>query len=118
MPDDRYIIAPDGGLPECRNGPTKESEFAYSHQRPATVQLQSEAVERAIATMQERLGEPLSLDTLAEVATLSRFHFSRVFHRVTGLAPVQFLAALRLAEAKRLLLTSSLNVADVCFRVG
>ena len=118
MPDDPYIIAPDDEFRAGLNGPAKKSEFAYSQRRPATVRLQSEAVERAIATMQERLGEPLSLDTLAEVATLSRFHFSRVFHHVTGLAPVQFLAALRLAEAKRLLLTSSLNVADVCFQVG
>jgi len=118
MPDDPHIIAPDDKFRAGLNGHAKKSEFAYSHRRPATVQLQSEAVERAIATMQERLGEPLSLDTLAAAATLSRFHFSRVFHHVTGLAPVQFLGALRLAEAKRLLLTSSLNVADVCFRVG
>jgi AraC family transcriptional regulator len=76
------------------------------------------AVERAIVAMRQRLDEPLSLDTMASVAIFSRYHFSRVFHELTGLPPSRFLAALRLAEAKRLLLTTRLSVTDICFRVG
>lgn len=86
--------------------------------RPATVTLHAEAVQRAITVMRERLDEPLSLDTMAAVAILSRYHFSRVFHQLTGLPPARFLATLRLAEAKRLLLTTQLSVTDICFRVG
>jgi AraC family transcriptional regulator len=86
--------------------------------RPGTIALRAEAVQRAITVMRERLDEPLSLDTMAAVAILSRYHFSRVFHQLTGLPPSRFLAALRLAEAKRLLLTTRLSVTDICFRVG
>jgi AraC family transcriptional regulator len=86
--------------------------------RPGTVALHAEAVQRAITAMHERLDEPLSLDTMAAIAILSRYHFSRVFHQLTGLPPARFLAALRLAEAKRLLLTTQLSVTDICFRVG
>jgi AraC-like DNA-binding protein len=68
--------------------------------------------------MRQRLDEPLPLDAMAEVAALSRYHFARVFQLVTGLPPARFLATLRLAEAKRLLVTTSLNVTDICFRVG
>jgi hypothetical protein len=48
----------------------------------------------------------------------SKFHFSRVFQRVTGVSPGRFLSAMRLNEAKRLLVTTSLTVADISHLVG
>lgn len=77
-----------------------------------------QAVARAIVTMRENLGEGLTIDDLARAAMFSKFHFSRVFHRTTGLSPGRFLSALRLAEAKRLLLTTTVSVADISHQVG
>ncbi|MFD0592037.1 helix-turn-helix domain-containing protein [Catellatospora coxensis] len=48
----------------------------------------------------------------------SKFHFSRMFQRVTGLSPGRFLSALRLQQAKQLLVTTSFNVSDISLRVG
>ncbi|HEX3592800.1 MAG TPA: helix-turn-helix transcriptional regulator [Pseudonocardiaceae bacterium] len=77
-----------------------------------------QAVERAIDTMQNRLGDNLTIDDLAHSAMFSKFHFSRVFQRTTGVSPGRFLSAMRLAEAKRLLLTTSITVADIGHQVG
>ena len=77
-----------------------------------------EAVRRVIRAMHERLAEPLTLPELARIAYLSPFHFHRVFRLVTGVPPGRFLAALRMSEAKRLLLESQLSVTDVCVSVG
>lgn len=77
-----------------------------------------EAVERVIVQMRRQLAEGLALAEMAEIARLSPFHFLRVFRAMTGLTPRDFLAALRLQEAKRLLLTTGLSVTDVCFEVG
>lgn len=76
------------------------------------------AVERAIGTMKANLSEPLTIDDLARSALFSKFHFSRVFQRVTGVSPGRFLSAVRLAEAKRLLLATSISVAAISHRVG
>ncbi|MBB4909339.1 helix-turn-helix domain-containing protein [Actinophytocola algeriensis] len=76
------------------------------------------AVERVIRAMQNNLGEPITIDDMARTAMFSKFHFSRMFQRVTGISPGRFLSALRLQEAKRLLLTSSLTVADISHLVG
>jgi len=76
------------------------------------------AVRRVIYAMRERLAEPLTLQELARIAYLSPFHFNRVFRLVTGVPPGRFLAALRMSEAKRLLLESQLNVTDICVSVG
>ena len=75
-------------------------------------------VERAVRTIYERYEEPLCLDELAKTAMMSKFHFVRMFRRVTGVTPGRFLSAVRLQESKRLLLGTSLNVADVSVRVG
>jgi AraC-like DNA-binding protein len=116
MPQDPGVTSLHRGLRTDPNGPSQRR--ALERTRPSTAALRSQAVERVVATMRQRLDEPMPLDAMAEVAMLSRYHFARVFQRVTGLPPARFLTTLRLAEAKRLLLTTSLNVTDICFRVG
>lgn len=80
--------------------------------------LVEEAVARVIATMRDKLGEQLTIDDMARSAMFSKFHFSRIFQRVTGVSPGRFLSALRLQEAKQLLVSTSLNVTDISLRVG
>ena len=46
---------------------------------------------------------PHTLDSLAERACLSSFHFARVFRAVTGVPPNTFMTALRYERAKELL---------------
>jgi len=76
------------------------------------------AVLRSIGAMRENLGDEHSLRTLAQVAWLSPFHFHRVFHKVTDSTPARFLAAWRMAEAKRLLAYTPDSVTDICMRIG
>lgn len=77
-----------------------------------------QAVERAIDTMRSNLSEQLTVDDMARAAMFSKFHFTRIFQRVTGISPGRFLSAIRLQEAKRLLTTTRLNVTDISLRVG
>ena|SRR5579872_2510031 len=86
--------------------------------RTGTLSSYSLAVEQVIQTMRAQVSEPLSLEEMAEIACLSPFHFHRMFRSITGIPPGEFLAALRLEAAKRLLLTTSLSVTDVCFDLG
>ncbi|MEU7842114.1 helix-turn-helix transcriptional regulator [Micromonospora sp. NPDC049114] len=77
-----------------------------------------QAVLRAVAAMHDRMGEQLTVDDMARAAMFSKFHFTRIFRRVTGVSPARFLSALRLQRAKDLLITTSMNVADISVRVG
>lgn len=76
------------------------------------------AVSRSVRRMHENLGEAHPLPSLARSAFLSPFHFHRVFRQRTASTPARFLAALRMAEAKRLLANTSMNVTDICMHVG
>jgi AraC-like DNA-binding protein len=88
------------------------------HREGAMDEAAEKAVQRAIATMRDNLGEQVTVEDMARAAMFSKFHFTRVFRRVTGVSPARFLAALRLEQAKRLLVSTSLRVADISVRVG
>src|SRR5919197_6247119 len=77
-----------------------------------------QAVEQAIASMRAHYFDSITLDGLAAEVFVSPFHFSRIFSKATGVTPGQYLTAVRMFEAKRLLLTTSLTVSDIVCSVG
>jgi AraC family transcriptional regulator len=80
--------------------------------------LMEQAVERAIHAMGASLSETLTVDDMARTAMYSKFHFSRAFLKTTGISPARFLSAMRLQEAKRLLLSTPLPIVEISQRVG
>ncbi len=52
------------------------------------------------------------------MAMISKFHFLRTFRRVTGVTPGRFLSAVRIHEAKHLLSSTHLSVAEISVQVG
>ncbi|MGW5744276.1 helix-turn-helix transcriptional regulator [Amycolatopsis sp. NPDC003861] len=76
------------------------------------------AVQQAISAMRDRYFDPITLGQIAAEVFVSPFHLSRVFAELTGVTPGRYLTAVRMFEAKRLLLTTDLTVADVVCSVG
>ncbi|WBB53766.1 AraC family transcriptional regulator [Verrucosispora sp. WMMD573] len=76
------------------------------------------AIVRVIEYMKSELSRPLPLVVLARLASFSPFYFHRLFTQATSMTPARFLAALRMAEARRLLLHSSLTVTAISAQVG
>ncbi|MEZ4775881.1 MAG: AraC family transcriptional regulator [Bacteroidia bacterium] len=64
------------------------------------------------------LNDPLDLDTLAQVACLSKFHFIRLFKEVFDQTPRQYLITRRLEAASSLLVNSSKSFHEICQEVG
>ena len=78
--------------------------------------------ERAVqATIEIMLAAPSAVhtvDELAESVYYSKFHFSRCFLAVTGTSPARYLQRVRITEAKRLLLSTSMSVTEITHEVG
>lgn len=62
--------------------------------------------------------QSMTVEELAETASMSLSSFHRNFKEVTGMSPIQFQKQLRLQEARRVLLSESAEAAEVAFRVG
>jgi AraC-like DNA-binding protein len=68
--------------------------------------------------MDSRASEPLGLEGVARLSGLSPFHFLRVFSKVLGVTPHQYLLRSRLRRAARLLAEGSGAVTDVALDSG
>ena len=68
--------------------------------------------------VRRRLNEPLDVQALADLAGLSRAHFSRVFKNCEGVSPAEFVLAERMRRAASPLVSSASSVKEVSHDCG
>jgi AraC family transcriptional regulator, arabinose operon regulatory protein len=77
-----------------------------------------ERAARSIEFMKQHLREPLQIATLAAVVNLSRSHYTTLFQRVTGYAPLRYLNHLRMQRAVQMLNTTHLSIKEISDQLG
>ncbi|MFL6247144.1 MAG: AraC family transcriptional regulator N-terminal domain-containing protein [Thermoanaerobaculia bacterium] len=77
-----------------------------------------ERIASAVASLRADFDRPASVQALAALANMSVTSFHRQFKAVTGMSPLQYQKALRLQEARRLMLTAMLDAGAAGRRVG
>jgi AraC family transcriptional regulator len=92
-----------------------------SGKRPGPVRVTSRERRRAVRValwLDAHAHEPLDLEQVARQSGVSVFHFLRLFARVTGVTPHQYLVRARLRRAARLLAQGTLPVGAIAYEVG
>lgn len=72
----------------------------------------------AIEYMDREFSRDITLEELAGLSGITLQHFCRVFRAQTGMRPMEYLARRRIAEAKRLLLTTERSVSEIAELTG
>ena len=75
-------------------------------------------IRRSVELMYTQLDQDLTLKSLAAASYLSPFHFARLFKKLTGSTPHNYLAGIRAARAQLLLAETELSVTEIGARVG
>ena len=70
------------------------------------------------AYLEAHAAQAVTLETLAGLANLSVFHFTRLFKQATGLPPYQYVLRWKMERAKYLLRLDSASVADLSDELG
>lgn len=73
---------------------------------------------RVKSFIHQNYDKDLSLDDLASLAGISKFHFSRRFRQATGITPYQYVLETRIDRAKRLLHASESPISQIAAEVG
>ena len=75
-------------------------------------------IRRSVELMYTQLDQDLTLKELAAASYLSPFHFARLFKKLTGASPHNYLAGIRATRAQLLLAETDLSVTEIGARVG
>jgi AraC family transcriptional regulator len=73
---------------------------------------------KALWYIESHFREEISLDRVASVVGVSRYHLTRAFSLATGLSLMQYVRGRRLTEAARLLASGAPNILDVALAAG
>ena len=76
------------------------------------------ALQRVREYVEEHLSENIELETLADIAGLSKWHFARAFKQSVGTPPHFYLVQRRLERAQELLAETDLPLAQIALKIG
>ncbi|MEK3688883.1 AraC family transcriptional regulator [Paenibacillus sp. FSL R10-2736] len=77
-----------------------------------------ERIDKVIAYIEEHSGQPLKLDTLAEISHFSKYHFSRIFTAMVGVTPMAFVNRKRIQHSLVLLTETNKTILEVAGQSG
>lgn len=74
--------------------------------------------ELSINYMQQNVTQPLTLKDIAQFVNLSVSHYSAIFKKKTGYAPIEYFNHLKIQKACQFLLFTKLRIKEIAFNLG
>jgi len=71
-----------------------------------------------IEYMHQHFAQKITVEMLAKKVNMSKSHFIRIFKKVTGLSPMDYLINIRIEKAKKLLSAGSKNISEISLLCG
>lgn len=108
------------------NDAYEASSLAYSflmalHRHMLNIQTNTEwpnAISDAITFIHNNYQDPIGLDDIVNASNLSKYHFTRLFHKTIHATPIQYLTSIRINKAIDLLKKENLTIEDIALKVG
>ncbi|WP_245323648.1 helix-turn-helix domain-containing protein [Bradyrhizobium shewense] len=97
----------------CIASPARQSAFPG-----ASGALDRRRLQRVLDYIETNLEGDLTLDLMASIACLSRYHFARAFKQAVGQSPHRYVSARRLDRAKALLMQGDRSLVDIALALS
>ncbi|WP_375562453.1 helix-turn-helix transcriptional regulator [Bernardetia sp. OM2101] len=78
----------------------------------------SPSIEAVLGYIKEHIDEPISIDTLTDIASMSKAAFFRTFKETLDISPIDYINRERVEIAKNRLVDISKSVTDICYELG
>jgi AraC-like DNA-binding protein len=85
---------------------------------PAVGLIEDERIAQALAYIHDHFHESPNLSNIAKAVHLSPFHFHRIFSKLVGISPKQYLQSKQLQTARWLLRSTSKAIGDIAEATG
>lgn len=93
-------------------------EAHFSPKQDHVSVIHEEAIMKLQRYLKEHCQKLISVDQMAEMCSISKYHFLRVFKQITGMTPYEYLKYCRINESKRLLTETDYPVSQIADLVG
>jgi AraC-like DNA-binding protein/uncharacterized RmlC-like cupin family protein len=95
------------------------SSFIYSDKYKTKLSENNiDMLETSITFMQDNLEKSLTLSELAASVNLSNSHYSAIFRKKTGFAPIEYFNHLKIQKACQYLQFTRLRIREIAFKIG
>ena len=92
--------------------------YASSVKSTGNISRDKTPMQRALKYLENNFTEEINLESMADYAGLSKYHFSRLFKETTGINFNVYLSNLRIESAKRLIKNSSKKIIEIAYECG
>ena len=117
-PGKEIVMRALSSFEECGPAPAPSTPRLSEELELSRVGLVDRRIRRSVELMHTQLDQDLQLRELAAASYLSTFHFARLFKKLTGTSPHNYLAGIRAIRAQLLLAETDLSVSEIGTRVG
>ncbi len=76
------------------------------------------SISSAITFIKNNYTAPITLDDIVDASGLSKYHFTRMFHKSINSTPIQYLTTIRINKSIDLLKDKKLTIDEVALKVG
>lgn len=94
------------------------SLYEYKESKKDSMEDWPDSIVSAALYIHHHYSREVTLEDLAQVAGLSRYHFTRLFKETTGITPIQYVTNFRIQQAADLLINSSIKIESIANQVG
>ena len=72
-------------------------------------------IQKSITYIRKHINENIKIETLVDIACISKDHFIRLFKKETGMTPVQYISQKKIEKAQLLLVTEEMPIKEIAF---
>ncbi|AMQ06225.1 AraC family transcriptional regulator [Sporosarcina psychrophila] len=76
------------------------------------------SISSAITFISNNFQNSISLDDIVDASGISKYHFTRLFHKSINITPIQYLTTIRINKSIELLKNDKLSIEDIALNVG
>ena len=92
--------------------------IAYQKQRNFSGKEIEKIIRKARFQMRENIAKNIDLELMAAENNIGYSYFRKMFKEYTGISPRQYHLELKIMRAKELLLSTDMNIKQICFELG
>ncbi|MFT8323238.1 MAG: AraC family transcriptional regulator [Bacillus sp. (in: firmicutes)] len=116
-----YTLASEKNMKDAYQASSNAYEFMmklYQYMKYSEQEKLPESIFHATLFAQNHYHEKIGPDEMAAASSLSRYHFTRLFKKTTGITPIQYLTNIRILRGAELLYETKYSIEDIAQNIG